>query len=327
MNNNNHTSNNNSNTGSALLPIHWCGDCIVGTLSYVVVNTLEDLGTALQLAVFFRIALKWSTIGALQLKQHSPIASDAVSSQKRKKCCRTDNLSGSRRNSTLSIILTIVMLMAASVLSYLQSVIGVPVSAPYGTQSGLVNALKLYFFAAVVLVFMFSNVIFGCRVARRLRYVISHRQRTSSSRVSSTTASRRNTSSSLSRSLRGSSASASPVATTTATVIPSSSPTGWQSLSQSSVGSANSATSTGSDDNAGTTGSTMSRPMLSPVGPSADRGPRSPLDVPQKSPLCSYCEDRRLRRMVIYVGLSTLVALVRVFMSCFATSSGRPLLT
>lgn len=52
----------------SLFLVQTIASCI-GVLSFVVVNTLEDIGTALQLAVFFRIALKWPSVGALKIKQ------------------------------------------------------------------------------------------------------------------------------------------------------------------------------------------------------------------------------------------------------------------
>eukprot|EP00750_Incisomonas_marina_P002695 INCI12563.1.p1 GENE.INCI12563.1~~INCI12563.1.p1 ORF type:complete len:399 (+),score=41.94 INCI12563.1:179-1375(+) len=242
-----------------------------GTLPFVVVSTLEDVGTAIQVCVFMRIALKWTTVGVV--KTASPDARGrqfppATGGFRKCQCSTPD---------TLHAIFTLLLLITALVGASLEATIGIPPGAPYGTQNGAVNATKLFIIASVLLTFIVGNAVYGCRVARRLRFMIAHQRREQTPG--------NNTPGAMSRSRQfenatdGQNSSApSPHSTR------SPAPTGWQSLSQSSIGS------TGSD------GSN-----------NADLASRSSTPKNTQPVSTGWCGDKRVRRIVIYVVVSNIM--------------------
>lgn len=275
---------------------------LTGTLSFVVVNTLEDISTAIEVSVFMRIALKWTAVGSKKQSSNVDRRNDADSRGDRshrqksdKKCCCTWGV--------FSMCLAAFLVSASAFGASFEALLLVPSGAPFGTQSSFFNAGKLYTFATVIFVFMIGNIVFGCRVARRLRSVIA-RHRHGKKLARPAPVARASPRPSSSRDFRREDSTQAP--------------TGWQSLSQSSIGSAGSASSHGS----GHDGTEVREPMRSPLLSPIKRGPEALARIGSGEASrttsgrgggtqSACCQDRRLLRIVLFVGVSTVVAMVR----------------
>lgn len=273
----------------------FCCPC-AGTLPFVVVSTLEDVGTAIQVCVFMRIALKWTTIGVVKPAspdtrgQQSPAATGGL-----RKCrCSTPD--------TLHAIFTLLLLITALVGASLEAKIGIPAGAPYGTQNGAVNATKLFIIASILLTFIVGNAVYGCRVARRLRFMIAHQRReqqtptgsSSSSNTPGTTMPRTRQFDSDADGGQNYYSSSLAAASPHSSTRSSPAPTGWQSLSQSSIGSTGSDGSSNNNNNADLT----SRP------------PTPKKNNVQEPVSTGWCGDKRVRRIVVYVVVSNIMGAV-----------------
>ena len=166
-------------------------------MPFVLVSTLEDIGTSLQVSVFMRIALKWTTVGTVKAPASSPSSTagenrnnhyrngrqDHVDGErhrhrhhqhnhdydayeddgdhnnnnyddnrhKRKRscgCCSNTRKQNQKKHScsrpdVAHAVLTALLLCVSGVGSSLEAHVGVPAAAPYGTQNGVINAIKL----------------------------------------------------------------------------------------------------------------------------------------------------------------------------------------
>jgi len=311
-----------------------------GVLSFVVVNTLEDIGTALQLAVFFRIALKWPSVGALKIKQrHACNNGDANHAFHRKCRCQCGN-------GTFTVLITILVLCTAFIGSYCQANVGVLPQAPYGTQSGLINAIKLYTFAIIMFIFMVGNLFYGYRVAIKVRKILAalqahdhKRRRKSQNKKVITTAKKKqkppketitnphNEQDRLSPENHTfeTSTQVNEISRHGYVPLQNASPTiSWQSLSQSSMNSAGSNFSDGSGSH-NASNRILASGEFEDYEDSVckDAGTiRSTYKVENRTGLDGgWCGDKKLRRMVFYITLSTCVAMAAMIYLLWAGTS------